>query len=65
MNDMDDKLLNNNPLFQVDRIHIQEYVLFDMDIRQDHLKVMQTVFIKLICLIYDLREKRMEVIGKI
>jgi len=37
MNDMDDKLLNNNPLFQVNRIHIQEYVLFDMDILLDHL----------------------------
>jgi hypothetical protein len=41
MNDMDDKLLNNNPLSQVNKIHIQEYVLFDMDIQLDHLQLIE------------------------
>jgi len=36
---MDDRLLNNNPLFQVNKIHIQEYVLLDMDIHLDHLNL--------------------------
>ena len=39
MNDMDDILLNNNPLFPINKIHIQGYVLFDMDIQLDHLKL--------------------------
>ena len=37
MKNKDDKQLNNNPLFPINKIHIQEYVLLNMDIHLDHL----------------------------